>query len=252
MMTGDFDIEQSKVSEDSLPEWTGKMGATMIPRYAFLLETDHQEIKGKDERMKEIKEKIKSKTGGTIPETVLETLTQSVYANMFAKNNGNLKLREYSVMAIIEDTVGKSLQVIVNTAHTRASGSDLHYHTPRVMHTENDMEQNSGALWATVRTSAAAMAYNPDWKGTRILPAIELEATSLEEMDTAFSKTAHYEIWKSILPREATASPLQIEAVTPEITQQNRADLVKRFGEKAIKLAEKRIKEAQKNKAKGV
>ena len=97
-------------------------------------------------------------------------------------------------------------------------------------------------LIASAQTTALEYQYTKDWNGERVLPALELEATSLAEMDAKMDATPYGKIWRELIPREGVAVPAKsLEEAPEKPVKANREALVKRFGKKAIATLEKNI-----------
>ena len=250
---GEYSLESQGEKTGEMPEFTGKLGGDIQPRHVFFMETRHSAA-GKG--TSEIVDMLLKRIGADIkvPEEVLKKAAESMLAKLEGGGKSGPR-REYHTVVLVEDktkTAASSearYMLIAGMGHTHENGT-IHMEVPRLLRQE--VGDYHGVMAASLQATALNMQYNSDWKGERVLPAIETEVSGLDEANAKMAEAGYLEAWRGLIPQLGPISSVGAEiGLVPQPTAQaeekmtkgKRAVLVKRFGEKAIRELEKRVAE---------
>lgn len=204
---------------DSFPDWNGALSSTVVPRFVWMMLTDHR--LGADIRAEVEKklDQLESEHGFSTPPEVRKRVIEKMVATI--EEAGTARLREYEFHSILVVTEGSKLYYLAGDTHTHMDGKFHDKLTPKLV-SEYGVEDLKTTILSAILTSNN-MQYTKDWEGIR-KDVLQFECSSLEEANAKIKGTVFEEAWPRMFPQESgkTSSPEEI------------AELEKRFGKRKI------------------
>lgn len=222
-------------SKSKSKEWKGELSGVIVPRFCYLQKTVHS---AKDlDILAMLKQKM---SDSTAPDSVIEAMAAKMAAKLGQKS-GESRI-EWHIMLLAEDTKNDVVLLLANCGRT--DGDGMKWEKPDIVDDEENASTDLDRMVASSMATALHMSYGKDWHGERTVRLFVEDIESVASMRERVLAEGGIEAANALdglMPCAIEPESMPILELSPEDKSKRHAELVKRFGAKAIADLEKRI-----------